>query len=113
MNEMRKKMLDYIKEGQKSKEHLSKEQLRLNDKLSIIHKNTLLNELDFQSMQLEDLLKQREHLDKIIFGMKSDIEVHKKVEKLLTEKNKKYTNMIKVLSDKVESQKKEKSQENY
>jgi len=113
MNEMRKKMLDYIKEGQKSKEHLSKEQLRLNDKLSIIHKNTLLNELDFQSMQLEDLLKQREHLDKIIFGMKSDIEVHKKVEKVLTEKNKKYTNMIKVLSDKVESQKKEKSQENY
>jgi len=84
MNEMRKKMLDYIKEGQKSKEHLSKEQLRLNDKLSIIHKNTLLNELDFQSMQLEDLLKQREHLDKIIFGMKSDIEVHKKVEKVLT-----------------------------
>ena len=110
MNEMKKKMLDYIKEGQKSKQYLSKEQLRLNDKLSVIHKNTLLNELDFQSMQLEDLLKQREHLDNIILGMRSDIEVHQKVEKILTEKNKRYTNMIKVLSTKVES--KEKSKEN-
>ena len=107
MNEMKKKMLDYIKEGQKSKQYLSKEQLRLNDKLSVIHKNALLNELDFQSMQLEDLLKQREHLDKIIVGMKSDIEVHKKVEKILTEKNKQYTNMIKVLSTKVENKDKE------
>ena len=107
MNEMKKKMLDYIKEGQKSKQYLSKEHLRLNDKLSVIHKNTLLNELDFQSMQLEDLLKQREHLDKIIVGMKSDIEVHKKVEKILTEKNKQYTNMIKVLSTKVENKDKE------
>ena len=103
MNDMKKKMLDYIKEGQKSKQYLSKEQLRLNDKLSVIHKNTLLNELDFQSMQLEDLLKQREHLDKIIAGMKNDLEVHKKVEKILTEKNKQYTNMIKVLSTKVEN----------
>ena len=59
-------MLDYIKEGQKSKQYLSKHQLRLNDKFFVIHTSTLLNELDFQSMQLEDLLKQREHLDKII-----------------------------------------------
>ncbi len=107
MNEMKKKMLDYIKEGQKSKQYLSKEQLRLNDKLSVIHKNTLLNELDFQSMQLEDLLKQRAHLDKIISGMKADLEIHKKVEKILTEKNKEYTDMIKVLSTKIESKEKE------
>ena len=111
MNDMKKKMLDYIKEGQKSRQYLSDEQLRLNDKLSLIHKNTLLNELDFQSMQLEDLLKQREHLDKIIVGMKSDIEIHKKIEKLLTQKNKQYTDMIKVLSTKVESKKKEKENE--
>ena len=103
MNEMKKKMLDYIKEGQKSKQYLSKEQLRLNDKLSVINKNTLLNELDFQSMQLEDLLKQRAQLDSIISGMKSDLEIHKKLEKILTEKNKEYTNMIKVLSTKIES----------
>ena len=82
MSKMKKKMLDYIKEGQKSKQYLSKEQLRLNDKLSVIHKNTLLNELDFQSMQLEDLLKQRAHLDKIISGMKADLEIHKKVKKM-------------------------------
>ena len=107
MSKMKKKMLDYIKEGQKSKQYLSKEQLRLNDKLSVIHKNTLLNELDFQSMQLEDLLKQRAHLDKIISGMKADLEIHKKVEKILTEKNKEYTDMIKVLSTKIESKEKE------
>ena len=112
MNDMKKKMLDYIKEGQKSKQYLSKEQLRLNDKLSVIHKNTLLNELDFQSMQLEDLLKQREHLDNIIAGMRNDIEVHKKVEKILTEKNKQYTNMIKVLSTKIENKENKENVEN-
>ena len=112
MNEVKKKMLDYIKEGQKSKQYLSKEQLRLNDKLSVINKNTLLNELDFQSLQLEDLLKQRDHLDQIIQSMKSDIEVHKKVEKILIDKNKQYTNMIKVLSNKVESKEKENNTEN-
>ena len=108
MSKMKKKMLDYIKEGQKSKQFLSKEQLRLNDKLSVINKNTLLNELDFQSIQLEDLLKQRAHLDLIISGMRADLEIHKKVEKILTEKNKEYTNMIKVLSTKIESKPKDK-----
>ena len=103
MSKMKKKMLDYIKEGQKSKQYLSKEQLKLNDKLSIINKNTLLNELGFQSMQLEDLLKQRAQLDSIINKMRADLEIHKKVEIILTEKNKEYTNMIKVLSTKIES----------
>ena len=103
MTKMKKKMLSYIKEGQKSKQFLSKEQLRLNDKLSVINKNTLLNELGFQSMQLEDLLKQRAQLDSIISKMRADLEIHKEVEKILTEKNKEYTNMIKVLSTKIES----------
>ena len=104
MSKMKKRMLDYIKDGQKSKQYLSQEQIKLNDKLSVINKNTLLNELAFQSLQLEDLLKQREQLDSIITSMKSDLEVHKKVEKVLVEKNKEYTNMIKVLSTKIESQ---------
>ena len=103
MSKMKKKMLSYIKDGQKSKQYLSQEQLRLNDKLSVINKNTLLNELGFQSMQLEDLLKQREQLDSIISGLRADLEIHKKVEKILTDKNKEYTNMIKVLSSKIES----------
>ena len=60
-------------------------------------------------MQLEDLLKQRQHLDSVILKMKSDIEIHKKVEKLLTQKNKKYTEMIKVLSIKVEEKEKNKN----
>ena len=106
MTKMKKKMLSYIKEGQKSKQFLSKEQLRLNDKLSVINKNTLLNELGFQSMQLEDLLKQRAQLDSIISKMRADLEIHKEVEKILTEKNKEYTNMIKVLSTKIESKQK-------
>lgn len=112
MKEMKKKMLEYIKNGQKSNEHLSEEQIRLNDKLYVINRNTLLNELDFQSVQLEDLLKQRQHLDSVILKMKSDIEIHKKVEKLLTQKNKKYTEMIKVLSIKVEENEKNKEKIN-
>ena len=104
LKDMKVKMLDFIKEAQKGiKEEENK---KLNEKISIIHKNSLLNELEFQSLQLEDLLKQREHLDKIIDEMKSDIEIHKKVEKILVGKNKKYTDMIRHLSvkmDKIEA----------
>ena len=73
--------------------------------------NSLLNELEFESMQLEDLLKQREHLDQVITKMKSDISIHKNVEKVLVNKNKKYIDMIRILSEKIEKDKKEKEKE--
>lgn len=102
MSDMKKKMLDYIKNGQKTGSVFNANQKDLNTKLSILHNNQLLSELEFQSLQIEDLLKQREHLDKVILELKNDIKIHTEIEKVLGLKNKKYTNMIKVLANKLE-----------
>ena len=102
INEIKKTMLKFIKKGKFSKSS-SNLQNNLNLKLNNLLNKELLNELEFQSYQIDDLLKQRDNLDKIINSYKSDIDIHKNVEKLLSEKNKRYTGMIKVLSNKIES----------
>ena len=102
INEIKKKMFDYIKEGKNLKDKNDQDIYNIIQKFSIMNHNTLLNELEFESIQLEDLLKQREHLDKIIMEMKSDLETHKKIEKMLVDKNKKYFDIIKFLSSRDE-----------
>ena len=104
-NEIKKRMLDYIREGKSLKEKSDLDQYQILQKFSIMNHNTLLNELEFESLQLEDLLKQRQHLDNIILKMKCDLEIHKKVEKKLINKNKKYTDMIRFLSIKADENK--------
>ena len=105
VNEIKKKMLDYIREGKNLKDKSEQEQNQILQKFSIMNHNTLLNELEFESLQLEDLLKQRAHLDNIILKIKSDLEIHKKVEKKLINKNKKYIDMIRMLSIKIDEKK--------
>ena len=107
LTDTKKKMLDIIKEGKNLKNMKSKEKFEVIEKFSIMNHNSLLNELEFESLQLEDLLKQREHLDKVITQMKSDILIHKNIEKVLINKNKKYVDMIRILSEKIENDKKE------
>ena len=52
MSDMKKKMLDYIKNGQKNGNVFNAKQSDLNAKLSILHNNQLLSELEFQSLQI-------------------------------------------------------------
>ena len=111
LTKTKKKMLDFINEANELKNKKSKSKLEIVEKFSILNHNSLLNELEFESLQLEDLLKQREHLDKVITQMKSDISIHKNVEKVLVNKNKKYIDMIRMLSEKIEKNKKEKEGE--
>ena len=103
MNKFKKKMLDFIQDGRAFKGEKSKENFKIIQKFSILNHNSLLNELEFGSLQLEDLLKQREHLDKVITQMRTDIDIHRNVEKLLVNKNKKYVDMIRTLSEKIEN----------
>ena len=98
MNDLKLKMLNFIKKGKIEKDHKEQERFHLLEKLSKMNKNSLLNELEFESLQLEDMLKQRKHLDNLIFQMKNDLNIHKQVEKILVEKNKKYIDMIRLLS---------------
>ena len=110
LKDMKSKMLDFIKEVER--ETYDKD-FKLKEKINLIHKSSLLNELEFQSLQMEDLLKQREDLDKKIKEMKNDIEIHKKVEEILSQKNKRYTDMIRHLSIKVNENKIKKNYENF
>ena len=108
LTDTKKRMLDLINQGKKLKNKEINDKFAIMEKFSILNHNSLLNELEFESLQLEDLLKQREHLDQVINRMKSDIDIHKNVEKMLINKNKKYIDMIKILSQKIEKDKKEK-----
>jgi hypothetical protein len=95
--ETKKKMLDYINEGRyKNKSNSTNKNLK--EKLNFFHNKELMNELEYQSFQIEDLLIQRDHLDKIIREYQTDINIHNQIEKKLVRKNKKYTDIIKVLS---------------
>ena len=60
----------------------------LREKMNYLQKNELINELEYQSYQIEDLLNQREHLDNIIKRYKNDIRIHSKIENNLAKKNK-------------------------
>ena len=100
MDETKKKMLNLIKNG---KEEIQLDRTNngiLKEKLNILNQKGLMNELEYQSFQIEDLLKQRDHLDKILLGYKNDVKIHSEIEKKLIKKNKKYTDIIKVLSNK-------------
>ena len=92
-NEIKKKCIDLFKF-----ERDNNKMNNIKEKMNFLQNNELINELEYQSYQIEDLLNQREHLDKIITGYKNDIKIHSEIEKNLAKKNKKYSDFIKILS---------------
>ena len=92
---LKKKMMDYVKEIQQNMAENTKANLELNTKLSILYKNQMLNELEHQAMLIKELIKIKEKYEKIIFVLNQELDLHKKVEKTVLLKNKKYANIIK------------------
>jgi len=86
--------------------------LDLNTKISKLTTNQLLIELEEQSYQIEDLLKEREKNKKEIFALKTELNTHKKVEHILQEKNKRYLDMVKACDKKIEKSKKNNTNNN-
>ncbi|MCQ2818835.1 MAG: hypothetical protein MJ252_16340, partial [archaeon] len=99
---LNKKMMDHIQTSQKRLKQSNLENLDLNSKLSRLFTNQLLMELEEQSVQIEDLLKQNEKYKKQIFELKTDLNLHQKVENILGEKNQQYLKMIKNIDKKME-----------
>jgi hypothetical protein len=58
-------------------------------KLTLLQNHQLLVQLDYQTQQLEESTKKNELLEKKIFDLTRDLEVHKEVEIAFAEKNKK------------------------
>ena len=97
---LKKKMMNYIKDIQKNMIKNNNENLELNTKLGMLFKNQMLNELEHQAALIKELLKIKEKYEKIIFVLNQDIDLHKKVEKTVLTKNKKYVNIIKDIDGK-------------
>ncbi len=98
---LKRKMMDHIKNAQKNMTQSNLDNLDLNTKLSKLATNQLLIELEEQSVQIEDLIKIKEKYEKEIFELKMDLKTHIKVETILQEKNKRYLNMVKNCDEKI------------
>jgi hypothetical protein len=82
-------MLENIKNTQVKVTEVNMQYMDVSTKLTMLQNHQLLMQLEYQSQQLEELTKNNEILDKKIFEMKKDLEIHKEVELSLAEKNKK------------------------
>lgn len=92
---LKKEMIEFIKKAENDMTKKNNEKIELNMKFGVLYKNQLLNELENQSLQLEELLKLNERQKKMLFALKQEIETHKLVEEILTRKNEEYQKIIK------------------
>ena len=102
MNDMKKRMLSYLNVNSKNKLEINEIENKIRGNLFVMKHDRLIEELEFQSLEIEDLLKQREQLDMTIFSLKNDIKVHENIERNLMEKNRQYIEMIKILGNKID-----------
>jgi hypothetical protein len=78
-------MIDYLNSENKKVQKVIEEGIKY--KINNYYHNNLVNELEYKNIQLENLYLKKENLNKIIFKLKNDIEIHKITEKDLIKKN--------------------------
>ena len=91
---LKDKMLDNINMTKEEVTELNMKYLDVSTKLTLLQNHQLLVQLDYQSQQLDESTKKIELLEKKIFDLNKDLEVHKQVEVTLAEKNKKLKEKI-------------------
>jgi hypothetical protein len=89
---LKKKMMDNINQTQSKVTELNIQYMDVSTKLTLLQNHQLLIQLEYQSQQIEELTNKKETLEKKIFELNKDIEIHKEVELSLAEKNKKLKN---------------------
>lgn len=93
-SDLKRKMMDNIQETQKNVTQLNIEYMDVSTKLTLLQNHQLLIELEFQSQQIQELLKKKDMLEKKVFELSRDIEIHKEVEVSLAEKNRKLNQLL-------------------
>lgn len=88
-SKLKRQMMEFLKNSQKNMAKNNEENLELNSKLTVLYKNQMLNELENQSLQIEELLKERENYKKEIYVLNQELKIHKKVEEIIKGKNNK------------------------
>ena len=73
--ELKKNMMEFLKNAQKNMFKNNKRNLELNTKLGILYKNEMLNELENQSRLIEDLIKEKEKQKMIFLNQKGQIKL--------------------------------------
>ena len=86
---LKKKMLDNINQTQSKVTELNIQYMDVSTKLTLLQNHQLLIQLEYQSQQIDELTSKKEALEKKVFELSKDIEIHKEVELSLAEKNKK------------------------
>ena len=86
---LKKKMKEKIDQIQAKETELNVQYMDVSTKLTLLQNHQLLIQLEYQSQQLDELNTKKEELEKRIFELTKDIEIHKEVELSLAEKNKK------------------------
>ena len=92
---LKKQMMDFIKKAQDDMTKNNEGNLELNTKFGILYKNQMLNELENQSLQIQELLKLKEKQERQIYLLKQEIETHKAVELIIGKKKDRYLELVK------------------
>ena len=86
---LKKKMKEKIDQIQTKETELNVQYMDVSTKLTLLQNHQLLIQLEYQSQQLDEINAKKEELEKRVFELTKDIEIHKEVELSLAEKNKK------------------------
>ena len=93
-SKLKKQTMDFIKDTQKNMAKNNADNLEINTKMGVLYKNQMINELEVQSVEIMELLKNNEKLEKQVYEMKNEIEIHDSVEKMLKNENNKYLELL-------------------
>ena len=86
---LKNKMKEKIDQIQAKETELNVQYMDVSTKLTLLQNHQLLIQLEYQSQQLDEITAKKEALEKKVFELTKDIEIHKEVELSLAEKNKK------------------------
>ena len=86
---LKKKMKEKIDQIQAKETELNVQYMDVSTKLTLLQNHQLLIQLEYQSQQLDEITAKKEELEKRVFELTKDIEIHKEVEIKKEEKNKK------------------------
>ena len=86
---LKKKMKEKIDQIQAKETELNVQYMDVSTKLTLLQNHQLLIQLEYQSQQLDEINAKKDELEKRVFELTKDIEIHKEVELSLAEKNKK------------------------
>ena len=77
---LKKKMMDNINQTQSKVTELNIQYMDVSTKLTLLQNHQLLIQLEYQSQQIDELTSKKESLEKKVFELNRDIDIHKEVE---------------------------------